>query len=357
MYYEDSKYMPYLKWLGFTDEEVNLADSAMAVYNHQSSGVIVGSFLRNFYIPVKENPAKLVYLVDILRHKNDVLASLDYLMNFNVPYCSDYLASDTYKCLRVLNKHYLTMNSKFNSMNTVFKSCKELITTNRNLPLSKITHIPELAEIGGIEDEVFSIYNSDRYEDASRYLRVKRRGDRVQLVPNRLPVVKYGESLKVDGVAELKEDEHSDFGNKGYTLYLQNKYVKLLNSFVICISLRMPQSHLGLFDIVCVSGTRLYVYATEWSAKNRRIKSSSTEYNSNAARIVDYGFTIRQLEDKLYKAAKAANDYYGGIAGMFNKMFYVDPETDFDQDKRISLVNIGNADYGVLDDDIDFSIG
>jgi hypothetical protein len=349
-----------LNWLGFTSEEIVYVDTAIMASNGSlvSPSTIVKKYIDYFGINPYLNSYKLAYLCELLiSQKSDVLDSASLLMTGrDIEYEGSYRGSDTERAVRSLSSHYLRMNKHFNSMNTVFKGYQNLVKANKDLPPSNLTGITELAEVSGIENEMFSIYNSDRYEDSSRYMVVKRKGERVQLVPNRLPLVNYGESLSADGVGELREDSISDFGNKTYTLYLNSRYVKLLNTFVICVSTRMPDSHLGMFEIPCLSGSRVFVYATEWTRKGRVLRKRNTEFNTNTARIIDFGYTTNQLENKLKKAYNLLSKKFG-ITAIVKQPVYVAPSQPYNQNKRISLTSNTEQERDLDFENIDFSIG
>ena len=349
-----------LNWLGFTTEEIVYVDNAIMASHGSlvSPSTIVKKYIEYYGIQPHLNSYKLAYLCELLiSQKSEVLDSASLLMTGrDIEYEDSYRGSDTERAVSSLSSHYLRMNKHYNSMNTVFRAYQNLIKANRDLPPSNLTGITELAEVSGIENEMLSIYNSDRYEDSSRYMAVKRKGERVQLVPNRLPLVNYGESLAVDGVGELREDSVSDFGNKTYTLFLNSRYVKLLNTFVICISTRMPDRHLGMFEIPCLSGSRVFVYATEWTGKGRVLRKRSTEFNTNTARIIDFGYTTNQLENKLRKAYNLLSKKFG-ITAIVKQPVYVAPSQPYNQNKRISLTANTEQERDLDFENIDFNIG
>lgn len=344
-----------LTFLGFTSDEIHFVECAL---NYNCGKLVTpATILRKFAMDNNINTHldfnKLSYLTNILigNSSRRIINSLNLIMNCkNTVYGDTYRSSEEFRALDILARHFSYMRNNFRISNSIE------IRTNRDLPESKLTEVVELAEIEGIEDDSFSIYNSDRYEDNSKYLKVKKRGNIMQLIPKRLPVIKYKAEPKIDGVIELRKDEYSDFGETSYTLYVNSRYVKLLNTFIICVSIRMPDNHLGMFDIVTDNGSRIYVYATEWTAKNRKLKSSSTEYNSNQARIVDYGYTNKQLEDKLYKLAVDVSNRYSKKLSL-----YVAPVREFDETQRIELntnltrgkleldLGLGEEDYEIGD--------
>lgn len=335
-----------LLFLGFTRDEIHFVECALQFVGGAliTPSAILRRFIISNNIQTNLNFNKLNYLANIVVGNSNkrVLSALELLRNFKGTLYSDtYRSSDEFKALEILARHFTYMRNNFGFSSNTGNSIE--IRSNRDLPQSMVTEVVELAEISGIEDEAFSIYNSDRYEDNSRYLKVKKRGNTVQLEPKRLPVLKYGNKPKIDGIIEVRKDEYSNFGEDSYTLYINNKFVKLLNTFVICVSVRMPDSHLGMIDIVTDNGSRIYVYATEWTAKNRRLSTSSNEYNSNQSRIVDYGYTNKQLEDKLASVATK-------IFKMYNKKLslYVSPVVEYDSNKRIepfSNQSINNNEF------------
>lgn len=347
-----------LMFLGFTQEEIHFVECAIQYAG--GSLITPSAILRRFVTENNINTNldfnRLNYLTNIVVGNSNkrVLSSLSLVGNFKGSLYSDtYRSSDEFKALEILARHFTYMRNNFSFSSNTSNSIE--IRSNRDLPPTMVTEVIELAEIAGIEDEDFSIYNSDRYEDNSKYLKVKRKGNTVQLEPKRLPVLKYGKQPKIDGIIELRKDEYSDFGEDSYTLFVNSKFVKLLNTFVICVSVRMPDSHLGMIDIVTDNGSRIYVYATEWTAKNRRLKTSSNEYNSNQARIVDYGYTNKQLEDKLASVATK-------IFKMYNKKLslYVCPVVEYDSDKKISLnsnISINNNDFKDTYGEVEVDLG
>lgn len=173
-----------------------------------------------------------------------------------------------------------------------------------DLALSKIRKVPRKAVIAGIKDETFSIYNSNNYKPEERmYDVVNITNDRIFIETTRKPVLKYGQSKKIDGVIEIIELKP----DKKVVVAVNKKYARLCNRFVIVASLRRPQFYHGLIEIICIEGTRVYVFAQSIGNKET-IRYSSTQ------RVYDYGYLPNEIQPKLIKVA---SELYPMICGVY----------------------------------------
>lgn len=173
-----------------------------------------------------------------------------------------------------------------------------------DLALSKLNTVPRKALVGGIKDERFNIYNSNRYPLDKRMYKVESvSGKRVNIITNRRPIIKKGESKKVDGVIEIK----SVLDNKALLVSVDKNYVRLCNRFIIVASLRKPEYHHGLVEIICKEGTKVYVYASTMNQGER------PSYKGGTQRVYDYGFYKKDIKKKLINVASALYKYIGGV--------------------------------------------
>lgn len=133
-----------------------------------------------------------------------------------------------------------------------------------DLLLSKVSKVPRKAVVAGIKDEKFKILNSNNYDVEDRlYDVVSISGSRITIKTDRKPVLKYGESLNIEGVLEVKEI----LQDKNIIVAIDKKYAKVCNRFIIVGSLRRPEFHHGLVEIICIEGTRVYIFAQTMGTK------------------------------------------------------------------------------------------
>lgn len=173
-----------------------------------------------------------------------------------------------------------------------------------DLAVSRISRVPRKAVVSGINDLVFSMYNSERYKLKDRmYDVVNVTPTRVMVRTGRKPILKYKQPKYVDGVLEILE-----VGRDGSIIIaFDKKYVRLCNRFIIVGSLRRPEFHHGMIEIICVEGTRVYVYAQTLGVKEL------VKYNMGTQRIYDYGFFGEDIRFKL----KAVGEYlYRQLCGV-----------------------------------------
>lgn len=183
-----------------------------------------------------------------------------------------------------------------------------------DLALSKIKKVPRKAVIAGIKDEVFSIYNSNRYKPEERmYDVVDVTSERIFIETTRKPVLKYGQPKKIDGVIEIVEVKP----DKKVVVAVNKKYARLCNRFVIVGSLRRPEFHHGLVEIICIEGTRVFIFAQSIGTKE------AVRY-SNTQRVYDYGFLPNEIQPKLIKVA---SELYPTVCGVYAASY--PPNSDY----------------------------
>lgn len=251
-----------LRSIGFTDEEI-----ATLEYIISNGGNISKPALLSYGLPY-ELADKIKYMYDIVTGKVTIESTDD------------------------LVKHLRKM----------FGNHRRIGITD--LALSKIRKVPRKAVIAGIKDETFSIYNSNKYKPEERmYDVINITNDRIFIETARKPVLKYGQSKKIDGVIEIIELKP----DKKVVVAVNKKYARLCNRFVIVASLRRPEFHHGLIEIICIEGTRVYVFAQSIGNKET-IRYSSTQ------RVYDYGYLPNEIQPKLIKVA---SELYPMICGVY----------------------------------------
>lgn len=175
----------------------------------------------------------------------------------------------------------------------------------QDLAVSKVKAVPRKAVVAGISDRTFGIYNSSQYPVMERmYDVVDVTTTRIHVETDRKPVLKYKQDKFIDGVVEIKEVKQ----NGKLTVAFDKKYCKLLNRFIVVASLRRPEYHLGLLEIICIEGTKVYVYAQTIGVKD------TVSYNMSTQRVYAYGFYPNEIQGKL-KAVGAG--LYKQLCGVY----------------------------------------
>lgn len=174
-----------------------------------------------------------------------------------------------------------------------------------DLALSKIKDVPRMAVVGGIKQEPYTIYNSKAYPPYDRLYKVYNvSSSTITVLTPRKPQIKHGTPMKLEGVLEIKGL------HKGEVMIAFNKNVcKLCNRFIVVASLRRPEFHHGMVEIICLEGTKVYVYA-QTLKPNINIK-----YNYGTQRVYEYGFLKPEINQKLLKTASGLYPLVCGVLG------------------------------------------
>lgn len=168
--------------------------------------------------------------------------------------------------------------------------------TIADLPTQPIQSIPRTAMIAGIKEPGFNMWNSKNYPVLERaYKVVEVYGEYITIETDRWPTLKYKQARKVPGVLEIK---NIDKQNHRLTVAINKKYCRLCNRFVIVAQTRYPEFHLGLVQIICLEGTKIYVYA-----QNAGVKEN-IHYTSGNSRVYDYGYYASDIKNKLMQVAQ-----------------------------------------------------
>ena len=253
-----------LNSLGFNAEDMNALE-----YIANSCGKISLNIIQQFGIPY-EKAQEMKYMYDIATGKIVIDSEMDLI------------------------KHLRKMFGKNRRISL------------SDLMLSKINDVPRVAVVSGIKVEPYTIYNSERYSPRERFYKVVNVGTRnIEVETNRRPQLKYGTPKKIEDVLEIKEVK------KDKLIMSFNKSVcRLCNRFIIVGSLRRPEFHHGMIEIICIEGTKVYIYA-QTLRPNVGIK-----YNYGTQRVYDYGFMKNEIEPKLIKVA---SEIYNAVCGVMSK--------------------------------------
>lgn len=175
-----------------------------------------------------------------------------------------------------------------------------------NLATSRVADIPRTALVAGIpEDTPFAIWNSKKWPALERMYTVDNvSGENITIETNRIPKLKFGQDKFIDGILEIKE------GPKDGKLKvaINKKYCRLCNRFVIVASFRRPEFHNGMVEIICIEGTKIYVFADTLSGKKY------SRYGTHTQRVYDFGYYPSEIQSKLMACASKV---YQGLCGVY----------------------------------------
>lgn len=188
-----------------------------------------------------------------------------------------------------------------------------------SLPISKITQIPRVAVVAGIKQEPYNIWNSNQYKGKDMlYIVQNVTGQKVTVETNRKPVLKHGADMSIPGVLDIKGTR---VNGKAIVEFNKN-YCRLCNRFIIVATLRRPEFHHGLYEVICYEGTKIYIYARTMGVKD------GVKYNGSTERVYAFGFFEGEINQKLEAVAKYI---YNGLHGV---------KAEYES---------GNQDYKLLD--------
>lgn len=200
------------------------------------------------------------------------------------------------------------------STNDLSKHMKKMFGNTRkigiqDLAVSKINKVPRKAIVAGITDRAFALYNSKQYPMYERlYDVINVTGSRIFIETTRRPVLKFKQAKVVEGVIEIVETK---IGGKTIVAF-DKKYCKLCNRFIVVASLRKPEFHHGMIEVICIEGTKVYVYAQTLGTKE------NVSYNLGTQRVYDYGFFPNEIDIKL-KSSGA--ELYRHLCGVYATVY------------------------------------
>ena len=174
-----------------------------------------------------------------------------------------------------------------------------------DLAISTLTQVPRLCFITGIRDNTFSVYNSSNYTGMNRLFLVNSVSSVNTCITTKIkPVLKYGQSKEVPDV--IKIDSYSKETGK-LEITVNNKYCALCNRYIIVASLRRPEFHLGLCEMICFEGTTIYIYAKDIG------HSKNAKYSNSTERVYDYGINIKEAKGRIAKVTDIMKKKLRGV--------------------------------------------
>lgn len=193
----------------------------------------------------------------------------------------------------------------------------------QDLAVSKIQRVPRKAVIAGIPEGTFSIYNSNRYNENERmYNVIDVTGSNIIIRTDRKPILKYGASRKLDDIIEIREVN----ADGTVDIAINKANARLCNRFIVVASLRRPEFHHGMVEMIAIEGTKVYVFNQTMGG------GEIPSYKNGTQRVYDYGFTSKELCPKLMASAKSIFNYIKGVYSCVDK-----PNSDFTLIKRVEV--------------------
>lgn len=174
----------------------------------------------------------------------------------------------------------------------------------QDLAVSRLQRVPRKALLGNIPDGKFEMYNSKHYGMQGMYDVINVTTTNIEIRTDRKPVLKHKESKKLDGVLEITQV------NKDGTIDISvnKQYARLCNRFIIVASLRRPEYYHGMVEIICIEGTKIYVFATTMR------DGETPSYKNGTQRVYDYGFFKQEIKRKLMNTASVI---YKNLCGVY----------------------------------------
>jgi len=280
-----------LMGLGFSKVEI---DTCQRLFNQGAKFTV--SFLQQYCNYDYDTAKKLKYLYDIAQGKIDI-------------------ETDDELC-----KH----------LKKIFGSRRKV--TIADLPPSNITEVPKLCLIAEVTDPLFYCYNSGLYDIKERFYRV------VQATPTktvirtqRKPEIKFRGAKETDGVAKILTDTPNPDGS--IDVQFEPQYTRLCNRYIILVSTKRPEFHLGCYEIIVVDGSKVYVFGRILPAK------WDLKYKAAQERVLDCGIFPTELNQRITKAAQMVHTRLAGV-----KANVLEATSVFE------LMHDPNAEFGEGDD-------
>lgn len=203
----------------------------------------------------------------------------------------------------------------------------------QDLAVSNVTEVPRVAVISGINQSPYNIWNSKNYQGKNAlYKVIDVTGGKITVETSKKPRLEYGAPKSIPGVLEIKGVKQN-----GMAVVTFDKSVcRLCNRYIIVASLKRPEFHLGMYEIICFEGTRVYVYATNMGVRDQ------VRYKGGTQRVYAYGIFPQDMKAKLTSVAK---NMYGHLDG--RKVEYIDANSSYNvvPNERVDTLNDDEVDF------------
>lgn len=284
--------------------------------NPQFAGINEGQLLQLRFAPAEINILKqMIYQGMKITSANLQLSGLDFERAQRIKYMYDVVSGRVViQTKDDLAKHFKKIAGQHGKLGI------------QDLAVSTVNDVPKWAVVAGIKESmldarkygknIYTVLNSQTLPPDKKLYVVEKAGQKVLVrfkgnlaIPHKYP-------MEIPGVLEVKG---RDQATGDIMLLFDKKYCKLCNRFIIVASLRVPEFHLGMIEIICGEGSKVYVYARTLGPRD------TVGYSGGNARIYDYGCIKSEIQPKL-KAI--ASEVYNHVRG--NYATTVMPTSDFE---------------------------
>lgn len=247
------------------------------------------------------------------------IAILMYMYNFCVRPSNSVLLNDFEFLTKHLNKLYNLRNAE--NPNAMRGSISQISRQVLQTFGRKFDRFPRRVEIKGIEDEVFSIYNSENYVKYDKLYMLdestKVGSEYVTIITDKSPRLKWRAKKSVDDVCYLSlvDDETGKYKNEAlYNLKINRDYVVFRPTFYVYLTIKDEPGvrvdgvtyYLNHYKIVGETGVVITVaIGVHQLGKNERNKISASE---NVQAVAYY------TEEAQTLLVKVAKEVYGNPA-------------------------------------------
>lgn len=185
----------------------------------------------------------------------------------------------------------------------------------QDLSISSVTEVPRVAVVNGIIQQPYNVWNSSNYNGKDALYKVTDvTGQKVTIETFKKPKLEYRAAKVIPGVLEIKGLKQ----NGQVVVAFDKQYCRLCNRFIIVASLKRPEFHLGMFEIICFEGSRVYVYATNMGTRDQ------VKYKGGSQRVYAYGIFKQDIRGKLKGVAEGL---YGHLHGV--NVEYIEANSDY----------------------------
>ena len=200
----------------------------------------------------------------------------------------------------------------------------------QDLAVSRMQNIVQVAVVSNIEESPYNIWNSSNYKGTDMFYKVvEAHGKSITIETRKVPQLKYGAPKKINGVFEIKGKKQN--GNVVVTFH--SGYARLCNRFIVVASLRRPEFHLGMYEMLCFEGSKIYIFATNMGTREQ------VRYKGSTQRVYEFGILPKDIKPKIMKVAKGLYQYLHGVQIEYtepNSKYEIIPKevpTDMDEDE------------------------
>lgn len=274
-----------LKYLKFNQTEIDFLLNYVSYFGSPNSYSAIMSNCNKINLNIARNEAYIIKYMYELATENIKIS------NFND-----------------LSLHYRKIYKLRNSTLANYKSSLGM----QDLLTSTVNKVPRKIVIGNIpSDSPFHVYNT---RESKRVYLVDSisPGGNIVFSTNLKPVLKFKESRELDGVIKIVESQ-SESKNGFISLSVNKDYYRLSNRLITVASFRRPEFHYGLYNIICLDGTKVYIFNQLMG------KGEQPSYKNGTQRVYAYAYSMNKGTLKLKAMANKIYTKLRGVYAVYEK--------------------------------------